>query len=430
MVLKDNTTKITYHLGMKTIGGTYIEVEHNGYSIYFDFGSIYDPNIAVGDIILDKLIDKNLIAKLDGVYDRRLYVNSDENYKNKAVFISHIHLDHTQMINFIDKEIPVYMSKDTKNLLLALNVEGKFIFKNPIVNNTRNINGVDYDEEIQLGDIKVKFIRVDHDGYGACGFIINTPDVKIAYTGDIRFHGYLKNETLNFIEKAKNADLLIIEGVSVSFDDEDKYEYESEEKLLNRYENLLSLNSDRFICFNYYETNIERIIKLIKISEKYNKTIVLDAYNSYIIKQVLGIDTYYYDFKNLNYDLKDDYRIDLDLIGNIKYIFQMPISNFELLEKIPENSIYFHIDASPLGEFDKNYFKFLNKINDYFKNFEILKCSGHAYPSDLFKIIEEIKPKILTPIHSFRPEMLYNMYGDTILPKRNETILWRNHEKI
>lgn len=430
MVLKDNTTKITYHLGMKTIGGTYIEVEHNGYIIYFDFGSIYDPNIAVGDIILDKLIDKNLIAKLDGVYDRRLYVNIDENYKNKAVFISHIHLDHTQMINFIDKEIPVYMSKDTKNLLLALNVEGNFIFKNPIVNNTRNINGVDYDEEIQLGDIKVKFIRVDHDGYGACGFIINTPDVKIAYTGDIRFHGYLKNETLNFIEKAKNADLLIIEGVSVSFDDEDKYEYESEEKLLNRYENLLSLNSDRFICFNYYETNIERIIKLIKISEKYNKTIVLDAYNSYIIKQVLGIDTYYYDFKNLNYDLKDDYRIDLDLIGNIKYIFQMPISNFELLEKIPENSIYFHIDASPLGEFDKDYFKFLNKINDYFKNFEILKCSGHAYPSDLFKIIEEIKPKILTPIHSFRPEMLYNMYGDTILPKRNETILWRNHEKI
>lgn len=433
MDLKDNITKVTYYHGMRTIGGTYIAIERNNYKIYFDFGAVFDPDILLEGNILENSINHDLIPDLTGVYDRRITGQVNEDYSKKAVFVSHIHLDHTQMVNFIDPEIPVYMTNDTKKLLEALNINGEFVANNPNVNCTREIIGVDYDGFVLIGDILVKFIRVDHDGYGASGFIIKTPDAKIAYTGDIRFHGYLKNETLNFIEEAKNSDLLIMEGVSVSFDEEDKEhegEFASEYELLNSFDKILNENSDYSIFFNYYEANIERILKLIEIAKKYNKEIVLDSYYANVLKNVVNIDVNYYQLNKTDYDLDPNYKVDISLIGNSKYIFQLPIENFELLDKIPQDSIYLHIDSVPLGEFDSNYEPFLNKIKNYFNNFFILKCSGHAYPDDLFRIIDEIKPKVLTPIHSFKPEMLYNVYGDTILPERKQSIKWRKNEKI
>lgn len=433
MDLKDNITKVTYYHGMRTIGGTYIEIERNNYKIYFDFGAVFDPDISLEGNILENSINHDLIPDLTGVYDRRITGQVDVDYSNKAVFVSHIHLDHTQMVNFIDPEIPVYMTNDTKNLLEALNINGEFIANNPKFNGTREIIGVNYDDEITIGEIQVKFVRVDHDGYGASGFIIKTPDAKISYTGDIRFHGYLENETLNFIEEAKNSDLLIMEGVSVSFDEDDKDhegEFLSEKELLNSFEQILNENTFNPIFFNYYEANIERILKFIEIAKKYNKEIVLDSYYANVLKNVVNIDVNYYQINNRDYNLDSNYKVDINLIGNTKYIFQLPIENFKILDKIPQNSIYLHIDAVPLGEFDSNYEPFLNKIKNYFNNFYILKCSGHAHPNDLFRIIDEIKPKVLTPIHSFKPEMLYNVYGDRILPERKQIIKWRKNEKI
>ena len=63
---------------------------------------------------------------------------------------------------------------------------------------------------------------VDHDAYGACGLIITTPDLTISYTGDIRLHGYRKEDTLNFCKESRNCDVLLIEGVSVSFQEFDE----------------------------------------------------------------------------------------------------------------------------------------------------------------------------------------------------------------
>ena len=247
MDLKDNITKVTYYHGMRTIGGTYIEIERNDYKIYFDFGAVFDPNISIEGNMLENYIKNDLIPEIIGVYDRRITGQLNEDYSKKAVFVSHIHLDHTQMINFIDPEIPVYMTNDTKNLLEVLNINGNFISKNPYIDGTRDIVGVNYDDTITIGDILIKFVRVDHDGYGASGFIITTPDVKVVYTGDIRFHGYLENETLNFIEEAKNPDLLIMEGVNVSFDEngkDDEGKYNSELDLLNAFESILVDNSN------------------------------------------------------------------------------------------------------------------------------------------------------------------------------------------
>ena len=53
------------------------------------------------------------------MYDARIPYkyegDEDKDYANTAVFISHAHLDHTRMLNYLDPSIPLYTLKETKN---------------------------------------------------------------------------------------------------------------------------------------------------------------------------------------------------------------------------------------------------------------------------------------------------------------------------
>ncbi len=42
-MLKDKKTKITFHSGVLTIGGTIIEIAYEDSHIFFDFGSEFNP---------------------------------------------------------------------------------------------------------------------------------------------------------------------------------------------------------------------------------------------------------------------------------------------------------------------------------------------------------------------------------------------------
>lgn len=57
MDLKDNVTKITYHQGVDTIGGTNIEISYGDSHIFFDLGTEFKPEIK------DKTTYPNLIKK-------------------------------------------------------------------------------------------------------------------------------------------------------------------------------------------------------------------------------------------------------------------------------------------------------------------------------------------------------------------------------
>ncbi|MFM1525330.1 MULTISPECIES: MBL fold metallo-hydrolase [Helcococcus] len=425
MELKDKKTKIKFYAGMRTIGGTYIEVSYLNHRVLFDCGSIFDPTITEEIDSLNKILSYELVPRIDGVFDKKITLENDEKYKNTAFCVSHVHLDHTKMINYIDESVPIYMTNDTKNILNACNVNKDFIFNNlNLTKNTRDLIGVNYGETVKIGEIQIKFIRVDHDAYGACAFVITTPDMKIAYTGDLRLHGYLENETLNFINEAKNCDVLISEGVSVSFmdfDDELEDEYATEKQLIAEFSDILNQNLNKQITFNYYITNIERLLKIIEIS---NRKVVLDALEAYVLYSTTGKKVNYYCLDGKHYNLDEKLEISYEELLNDcrKYLWQFKSIEKNDASKLKKNGIYIHCDASPLGEFDPSYLPFVSNFENNEINFKELKCSGHAHPKDLLKIIDGIGPKILVPIHSFKPEMLYNKKGITILPEKNEII--------
>lgn len=432
MVLKDKKTKITFHNGILTIGGTIIEIAYKDSHIFFDFGSEYNPQAEVQPNDLQGLLDQNLVPYLNNIFDPRIplnnYKSEEDKFKNTAVFLSHVHLDHSKIINYLNPKIPLYTLEGTKSLLNTLNINDDFLFPLYEKNegeNTREITGVLENEVVNVGDIKVKVMPVDHDAYGACGLLIETPDLVISYTGDIRLHGYRKDATLNFCKESEKCDVLLIEGVSVSFQDFDEEtrddEISNEPQLIENINEIVKNNPTKQITFNYYISNIERILNIIKTNPR---KVVLDAYYSYVLKEATGYQSYYYNLDNKDYGLDENYKIDFEklLDDTGEFFWQLDLNALKHMDKLKADGIYIHSNAVPLGDFDPSYNPFIESFREHNIEFVKLACSGHAHPNDLIKIINLIKPKLLIPIHSYRPERLYNECGDILLPEKNQTI--------
>ncbi|MGL4797482.1 MAG: MBL fold metallo-hydrolase [Paraclostridium sp.] len=431
MALKDKKTKITFHNGILTIGGTIIEIAYEDSRIFFDFGSEYDPKSEKQPENLQDLLDDKLVPYIDNIFDQSIelkgYMSKEDGFKNTAVFLSHVHLDHSKIVNYLDPKIPLYTLEGTKSLLNTLNINNDFVFplERESENNVREINGVEENEVVKVGKIKVKVMPVDHDAYGACGLLIETPDLVISYTGDIRLHGYRKDATLNFCKESKECDVLLIEGVSVSFQEFDEdvsgREEDNEPALIEKINNIVKENPNKQITFNYYISNIERILNIIKTNPR---TVVLDAYYSYVLKHATGYQSYYYQLDDKDYGLDKNYEVDFErlLQDESSYFWQLDTKAIEHFDRLKENGIYIHSNAVPLGEFDPSYAPFVKRFGDNKIEFMRVSCSGHAHPYDLIEIINLIKPKLLVPIHSYRPEKLYNECGDVLLPEKGQTI--------
>ena len=416
---------------MRTIGGTIIEIIYEDSHIFFDFGSEYNPSAKVQPTDLQGLLDEKLVPYVENVFDPSIplvgYASKENLYKNTAVFLSHVHLDHSKIINYLDPAIPLYTLEGTKSLLNTLNINNDFLF--PLykkgANNTRDIIGVKENEVVEIGQIKVKVMPIDHDAYGAAGLRIETPDLVIAYTGDLRLHGYRKEATLHFCKENEGCDVLIIEGVSVSFreidDPVDPKEITNEAEIIEKINEAVKQNPYKQLTFNYYISNIERIFNIIQSNPR---TVVLNAYSAYVVKEATGYEAHYYQLDNVDYGLNENLKVDFKalLADESQYFWQIEGEALDYVEELKGGGIYIHSNAAPMIESDPAYAPFIKRFTDRNIEFMKLSCSGHAHPQDLVRIINLVKPKLLVPIHSFHPERLENECGDRLLPEKLQTI--------
>ena len=429
MTSKAKTT-ITFYNGLTTIGGPMIEVAYNKSHVLFDLGEVYRPELDLPDEKYQTLIENQLIGDVPNFYDPELTGKPIEHqrWEHAAAYMSHLHLDHSKAMNFLAPEIPLYAGPLTAKMMPALNEHGDFLL--PAAGHeasyVRPIIAAEYRKPIQVGDITLEVWPSDHDAYGATGLIITTPDKRIAYTGDIRLHGYHPDWVHEFLAAAKNCDALIIEGTGVSWPEE-KHDQSSEEFTGPKNENELTAqfvelqkdNPERQITFNTYPTNVERLLRIIADSPR---RVVLHAQRAHLLKESLGKDfDYYYlpgeeKFADLQPELAVSYQELLN--DNHAYLWQA-VGNYTDLQ---EGGLYIHSNAEPLGDFDPAYQPFLQALSDKKIEFKGLRCSGHADEKELKEIIKEVQPATLIPVHTLHPELEENPFGERILPKRNQTI--------
>lgn len=418
-------TKVTFYNGLTTIGGPMIEVAYNDSHVLFDLGEVFKPDLELADESFQTLIDNQLIGDVPDFYDYHLTGKklSDSHWKDSAAYISHVHLDHSKALNLLDESVKLYTGPITASMLPVLNKDGNYLLPaaGKPKNYTRPIIAAELNVPIKVGDITLEIVPSDHDAYGATGLIIKTPDKKIAYTGDIRLHGYHPEWVEAFMHKGHGCDMLIIESTALSWPNENHSEEftgpKNEDELIDRIVKYQIDNPKRQITFNTYISNVERILRIIKDSPR---KVVLSAKRAEFLKLSIGVDVAYYYLPGeeiipiLHSDLEVDYNT---LLADESEFLWQAVADFD---KLKSGSLYIHSNAEPLGSFDPAYQPFVDTLEQHQVEVVMLRCSGHASASALEKIIRGFEPNVLVPVHSMHPELLENPCGSRLLPERNQ----------
>ena len=426
-------TTLCFYQGLKTIGGTVLEIATEHARCLFDFGLAFSPMadarvLPRPDALVSDALKTGTLPMAEGLYDRGdlgdvpLAAYGDTRPR-PFVLVSHMHIDHMGGVGLLAEDVEVVLSEDSLTLYRGLETTGELPCRaHP------NVRGAAPMEWMKKGDLSFRFIPVDHDVPGACGFEIVTPDGRLCYTGDLRINGFHGESTRRFASLVKGTDVCITEGTSVSHLDDfdavapdDSLRGTLTERELQG-EIASSVQSAKGIVYlNIYPRNILRLHALYETLKTTDRRFVLEPETAILYRQFYPSDSVLiYEPLAGRPALSNAVCVSREKIQAHPERYALQLSYARLLETLdfqPEGSLYIHSDGAPLGAYDPGF----QKLQDFLAMRRIAytrhSCSGHAAPAHLKYLLREIAPKTLVPLHSKKPELLQIPGARQLLPE-------------
>lgn len=321
----------------------------------------------------------------------------------------------------------------------------------------RDIRIIDPYKEFFVGDFSVTCVPVDHSLPGASAYLIDTGEDAIVYTGDLRFHGRNPEVTERFIKEARkfNPTIMLSEGTRIDSDTNI-----SEEDIEKKATEMISEFNDH-VFLNYPIRDLDRFITFYNVSQNTDRTFVVSLKQAYMLKLfkadgfidisdiaiyvprkkwgMIGDESFacadekWTKSSDLHpYHTEENYNnwekkfLCEDNIVNYKDIRENPSEYilgcdfFELKELIdikPENGIYIWSKTEPFNDEMKiDYRRVLNWINHFNLKLEKdgMHGSGHANGLEIIKMITEISPEKVYPIHTEKKEKFDKLENNDI----------------
>ncbi len=197
----------------------------------------------------------------------------DNKDKIRGVLITHGHLDHIGGIPYIMDRIgnpPIYTRALTSIMIRKRQEEFPHL---PAL----DIRVVEKEDAIRLGDLKVRFFSVTHTIPDSMGIIIDTPYGAIVTPGDIKLDhvdGIPKeSEEKEYARFAhENVLLLLMDSTNV-----ENPGFSTPEWLVHKNLDEIIKNTKGRLVIGTFASQLERIIKIIQIAEKYGKKVVVEG---------------------------------------------------------------------------------------------------------------------------------------------------------
>lgn len=483
--------KLVFFGGINEIGGNKILLEDKDTKIFLDFGMNFNQHSNYFTeympprkcSCITDMIQLGLLPDIRGIYreDYTTHMNYSDfsNVTLDGVLISHGHIDHVGYVHFLRKEIPIYVSEETRaimELFTRLGVSGfeeftevkpsfKFIpkkrgdgVKRRDVRDgieKRNLKVFQFGKKFKIGNLEIVPYRVDHSVPGATGFIIYTSKGPIVYTGDLRFHGRHSDWSYNFINKAKESEpfSIITEGTRIKDPSRKTEEYVQKESTK------IIKNKKGIVIANFPIRDTERLLTFYNTAVANNRKLVIE-YRQAMLLDLLK------NSKLENLPSSEDKHIKIfypkkswGLIGREEFTKDQISKDYRSWEQVylSKSNI---ISSEELRKNQKEYVLFMNyfqlnnlfdikpeedsvhirsitepfcedmeldqkRINNWLKLFELqpeykIHSSGHASSKDIFEMINTIKPKQIFPIHTMYPEEFKKLQKKVTFVKYNK----------
>lgn len=388
--------KIHIHRGQQQIGGSIIEISSSSNRIFLDVGINLNNN------------SNEVLPNIDGLFSG--------NKDCDAVFISHYHSDHMGLLTSLIENIPVYMGeKASKVYEASANYTGNDIGFSP--------NFIYDNEIVVVGDISLTPFSCDHSAFDSYMFLIEVDNKTVLYTGDFRANGRL--DFTNLLNKLPKVDAVIIEGTTLSRETAQKNIKEQQlEDIATNY--LKSHNGPAFIMMS--AMNVERIVTAYNVAKKTNRTFLQDIYTADIamsagdfapkpnVDEGIRVFTTGGEKQYERLIQYGDAKIGKYEIAKTPFLMCIRQSMRNYLVKLNElvsfeNGVLFYgmwkgyMEQQELQEF-------LSFMQDKGGKLHILHTSGHADEMTIDKLIREVSPKVIIPVHT-ENEKWFDRYIDT-----------------
>jgi len=360
------------------------------------------------------------------------------NEKIDGIIISHAHGDHYGEMENVSCD-KVYIGETTLKLIQATRL---FLNKGELKMNFETFKN---NHTFKIEDISITPYLVDHSAYDAYSFLIECEGKKVFYSGDFRSHGKkgkLNQYIINNL-KNKSIDVLLCEGTTIGRSvtnplSEDEIEMEIDKRIKE---------SKKIVFVNMSGQNIDRIVDVFRAAKRNNRILIIDFYIAYILSLIdneripkaswtNNVRVFYP--KKLAKQIGDDKETSYLLTGfgrfqkisaqeinecNEKYVMIIRNSMAYDLEKRLKNldkATLIYSRWSGYSEQDKTLLDLAHSLN---MNIYHIHTSGHAYRQDITTFLNEVKPKLVIPIHSDKVGEFKNLTDvDVSVMEDGETI--------
>ena len=426
---------IIIHRGTHEIGGTLVEIKSGKSRILIDAGyPLFLNNQPIGDEVssysYEKLLEIGVLPDIKGLY-------SWDTPGFDAVIISHAHIDHYGLLNYVHPSIPIYMTNGTKQII---DLSSRFIHSIKVPVGTYIFDSY---KPFQIGCFRVMPFLMDHSAFDAAAFEISDGEKTIIYTGDFRGHGRKAVCLDRFIDKAKKrTDALFIEGTMFGRQDEEVItEQELEDRLVSRIKDFRGP-----VLFQSSSQNVDRLVSFYRAALRINRIYVVDVYTANILYELRQLGNNHLPYPSSDYpNIKVfyPYRLTQKIFNEIGERYAKRFSPFYISkDKLKEEQNNVVLTARPSmckdieiaglqnglfmyslwsGYRDSEYQKeFENHLTKSGFTIDVLHTSGHATVPDVKKVIMGLEPKQIIPIHTMAPDLFIGLSDRVFLKEDGE----------
>ncbi len=271
--------KLTIHRGADEVGGSCVEVTHQGTRLVLDLGlPLFDKDRKAADsfrfrrMTLDALQAEGILPPVAGLFE----LDCPAAERPGAILLSHAHLDHTGLVDFSHPAIPIYASRGTSKMMLA----GKLFARQPELPRERFRELVPGDP-VTIGAITVTAYGVDHSIHGAVGLLLEADGESLFYTGDLRMHGlhHLDMSRLLFRLRRKQLDTLLVEGTHLGLPTRDPRPEMQVESDIDR----LVAEAKGLVLACTSPQHVDRLTSFYRAAQSSGREFAVDLYSAFVM---------------------------------------------------------------------------------------------------------------------------------------------------
>lgn len=419
-------TTVQFYGGLREIGASKILVSTDDARVLLDIGlPMGEGSELFGSVVTERpgreLADRLRVGQapaMPGIWDPHLLAEDSplrvRDPRPSALFISHAHLDHIGMAGLVDPQIPQWATEQTERLSRASVLAGyRYLGHEPRLQVIR--------DSVQVGDIEVEAVPVDHDVPGACGFLVHTPAGTLAYTGDLNFHRDQARKSRVFAQRAHGASMLVTETTMLSFEPPAHSGVRTEADVLETIRQACH-DTPGLALVSVYQRDVERCAALIDAARRWGRTMVWPgAVAAFLAAMgVQGVVSWdesrpqsQVQCRALEAARRSGLPLDSVGLGRVEenpasYLVQLDVEDIPSMLDLPlgPGAPWIHAQGEPLGPFMPEWAPFRAWLDALVLVTVEAGSTGHATVEDLTEFVSGSAAGLVVPLHGQHPERL------------------------